>query len=211
MPEWGHTARSTWRATCGSGAVNAWNDGDHHAWILGGAWSDPDYMFTVPYHLPPTDRSSQNGFRLVRYVDPVADELQASVALLRRDYDDIQPVSDEVFEAYRRIYAYTRTDLNPSVESRDESAPDWIREEIHLDTSDGEGRIPLLLFLPKEGKPPYQVVVRFPGLGAFANQRSHERVSAGNDRIFRPERTSGGAPHLRGLVRAIHRCARPIW
>ncbi len=35
-------------------------------WILGGAWNDPSYMFSVPNSLPPDDRSPANGFRCMR-------------------------------------------------------------------------------------------------------------------------------------------------
>lgn len=167
---------------------NVWDDDDGHRWVLGGAWSDADYMFTVPYHLPPWDRSEQNGFRLVRYVDAVADEVAAPVAILRRDYDEVEPLSDEVFEAYTRVYAYPRSDLNAIVDSRDESASDWIREQIRIDTADGSEQIPVVVFLPKSVEPPYQVAVFFPGLGAFSNRRSHDDLGPGPDFVVRSGR-----------------------
>src|SRR5207302_2058446 len=44
-----------------------WNARGHERYILGGAWSEPTYMFGVAEALSPFDRSPSNGFRCVKY------------------------------------------------------------------------------------------------------------------------------------------------
>ena len=55
-------------------------------------------------------------------------------------------------------------------------------------TSDGEGRIPMILFIPKGVEPPYQVAVFFPGLGSFSNRRSQDDLGPALDFVIRSGR-----------------------
>ena len=103
----------------------------------------------------------------------------ASVEILTRDHLTVDPVSDEVFQAYKEQFYYWRSPLNAEVESRDESAEDWIRETVSFDTAYGGERMRAHLFLPKNAEPPYQTVVHFPHSGAFTTQDSSDGVQPG--------------------------------
>ncbi len=192
-------ARLRWEVTPGLGPFGTldmagnvrewcWNQaGDHH-WILGGSWGDPEYMFTVPYHLPPLDRSAANGFRLASY-EPVDAELENEVSVLARDYTGVEPITDAVFEAYARLFSYAPSPLDVRVDAVDESAEDWTRETISFAAAYGGERVTVNLWLPRRGTPPFQVIVYFPGLGAFANERSSADLAPGNrDFILRSGR-----------------------
>ncbi len=146
-----------------------WNLGEgDRRWSLGGAWNDPVYMSSVRLDLPPFNRSPENGFRSVRYLrqESPADSLTGAVETQFPDYRAAQPVSDDVFEAYKRMFAYFPTSLNDTVEFTDSSQVYWTRERISIDAA-YEDRVTVQLFLPKGYQPPYQLVVVFPGLGAF--------------------------------------------
>ena len=155
-----------------AGNVREWcsNQSGENRWILGGAWNDHAYMFLVPYSLPPIDRAAINGFRLVKYSqnERVAD-LSKPIEVFRRDFRTVKPVSDEVFEVFKRQFAYTPTPVDAKAEGTDSSSLDWIRETVSIDTGYGE-RMLVQLFLPKTGQGPRQVVVFIPGLGQFLSR-----------------------------------------
>ncbi len=64
------------------------------------------------------------------------------------------PVSDEIFEVYRRLYAYDASPLNAELIKR-EDAEHWMRDEIEIDASYGNERLTAFLYLPHDVEPPY--------------------------------------------------------
>ena len=146
-----------------------WNDAGDGKYILGGGWNDPEYAFIDAYAQSAWDRSPINGFRCIKYLKEEANlaELQRPLERMKRNFRKERPVSDEVFKAFKRLYAYDKTELNPKIESEDRSSPDWIRQRISFDAAYGHERIIALLFLPKSFTPPFQVVVLFPGSTAL--------------------------------------------
>ena len=152
-----------------AGNVREWsvNNAGDNRWILGGSWSDHAYMYVVPYSLPPLDRSTVNGFRLVRYSEKerVA-ELSEPIEVFRRDFRTAKPVSDEVFDVFKRQFTYTAAAVAAKLETKDTSALDYVRERVSIDTGYGD-RMAVDLFIPKTGASTYQVVVYYPGLTGF--------------------------------------------
>jgi dienelactone hydrolase len=140
-----------------------WNGSGTDRFLLGGGWSDPEYMFTDANAQSPLAREETNGFRLVVSLD------DTNLALARepidrpiRDYFSENPVSDEIFEVYRRLYAYDATALNDEVVISEE-VEHWTREEIELDAAYGNERLTVFLYLPRDAEPPYRPIVFFPG------------------------------------------------
>jgi predicted esterase len=78
-------------------------------------------------------------------------------------------VSDEVFAAYEGVYAYERAPLNAVSEAREETRI-WTRERITFDAAYGAERVVLYLYLPRNGVPPYQTVVYWPGVDAVTTR-----------------------------------------
>ena len=62
--------RTTWRATCASGPGTPTAT---RRYTLGGAWSDPTYLYTGPDALDPMDRSPILGLRCALYEKPPPD------------------------------------------------------------------------------------------------------------------------------------------
>ena len=94
-----------------------------------------------------------------------------------RDYGKEKPVADEVFEAYRGIYAYDPNDLEAEVEAVDDRASHWRRETVSFGAAYGAERVTAPLFVPRNAAPPYQTVIWFPGNDAFF-LRSSERLAS---------------------------------
>jgi dienelactone hydrolase/predicted Ser/Thr protein kinase len=140
-----------------------WNEvGKNLRFILGGAWKSQTYLYADPEALSPFDRSPINGFRCVRNTGALPPEVTSPKALYVRDFSKAKPASDEVFRAYRTMYAYDQTPLNAKLEGVEEDSRDWRKEKITFDAAYGRERMSAYLFLPKNVRPPYQTVVFFP-------------------------------------------------
>jgi eukaryotic-like serine/threonine-protein kinase len=147
----------------------AWNESSGgRRWILGGAWNDASHLFVLPNALPPFDRSAINGFRCAQYEsDRVPEALLSRVEIYSRDNRTAKAVSDEVYEVFKRQFSYDKSPLNDRVDATDTSGPGWIRETISFDAGYESARVLAHVYLPRDAKPPYQLVIFFPGLGPF--------------------------------------------
>jgi formylglycine-generating enzyme required for sulfatase activity/dienelactone hydrolase/predicted Ser/Thr protein kinase len=158
-----------------------WNASDRGKgrFILGGGWSDPDYAFADSYAQPPFDRSPTNGFRCIRYLEQESNltALQRAIDRPHRDFLAEKPVPDAVFAQYLRQFAYDKTPLDAKIEE-EKTMPSGVRQKITFNAAYGSERMMAYLFLPTKGKPPYQVVVEFPGSGAITT-RSSESLDLG--------------------------------
>ncbi|MCZ6917507.1 MAG: protein kinase [Gemmatimonadetes bacterium] len=136
--------------------------------ILGGGWSDAYYQFALHNAQWPFDRSETNGFRLVTYLEDTATVALASRAVEApfRDFLNETPVSDDVFDIFKRMYAYDPSPLN-AVAAAVDTGRNWVREQILFDAAYGSEQVILYLYLPLGGEPPYQTVLYYPGSGVF--------------------------------------------
>ena len=136
-------------------------DGDLR-FILGGSWKSPNYLYTSPEALSPFDRSDTNGFRCVRNLGAIPAAAAQPIHRLARDFAKYKPVSDDVFRAYKLLYAYPNTPLNAVDEGVVKETVDWREEKVTFDTAYNGERMAAYLFLPKRARPPYQTVLFFP-------------------------------------------------
>jgi dienelactone hydrolase len=168
-----------------------WNEAEGgRRYILGGGWNEPTYMFVDQDAQSPWERAPAFGVRCVRYVSPggrVA-ETARKVEPLFRDYSKEKPVSDEVFRAYRGLYAYDRAPLNAVVEGVDQTTDDWTRQRISLDAAYGNERLIVYLYLPRNAAAPYQTVVYFPWSNAIHMDRIGDTPSRYADLVPRSGR-----------------------
>jgi formylglycine-generating enzyme required for sulfatase activity/tRNA A-37 threonylcarbamoyl transferase component Bud32 len=132
-------------------------------YTLGGAWNDPAYLFTGSDARPPLDRSPTNGFRCAAYETPLDPALLAELPRLPRT-STAAVVSDEVFDVFRRLFAFDTRPLNSTVHGVDTSSPDWDVHLVSFDAAYGDERVLARLYFPKPeaAAPPYQTVIYFP-------------------------------------------------
>lgn len=143
-----------------------WNETQDGRAIMGGGWNDVSYVYSGLGQAPPFDRSLKNGFRCVIYSDPATIPEAAFQSFHwegGRDFYQEEPVSGEVFEVYRKQFLYDRTDLQATIEEKDETRDIWIREKVTFRAAYENERMIAYLYLPREGKPPYQTLIFFPG------------------------------------------------
>ena len=115
-----------------------------------------------PEALSPFDRSALNGFRCVVNEGDIPADALAPRPPLNRNFSKATPATDDMFAAYRAMYAYDKTPLDAKLEGLPEDAEHWTRQRITFNTAYGKGRMAAYLFLPKGVRPPFQVVVFFP-------------------------------------------------
>jgi eukaryotic-like serine/threonine-protein kinase len=108
---------------------------------------------------------------------PIEELVTRPVERLTRDYSKEKPPSDQVFEVYKRFFAYDKIDLKPQVESVDDSSEYWRKERITFNAAYGNERMVAYLFLPKHAAPPYQTIIYYPHSGAL-EQKSSETVES---------------------------------
>jgi dienelactone hydrolase len=173
----GHPALSPAGAMDMAGNVKEWCAnavaGSQDRYLLGGSWRDPVHMFTFADARPPFDRSDDNGFRLVSYLDtPLPTAMTGPIGGTTRDFGAERPVSDQVFAAYRGLFAYDPRPLDARIDTRDDSAAHWVVEKASFRAAYDDERVPAFVYLPKHVRPPYQAVLFMPGAGAVLNASS---------------------------------------
>ncbi|MEO5825701.1 MAG: protein kinase [Gemmatimonadales bacterium] len=167
-----------------AGNVREWIENDAGRdlrYILGGGWSDPTYAFVDAYAQPPMDRSVINGIRLATYAATDSGVVLAQAPLPRKftDYKTVTPVADAVFAGFLPLFEYDPIPLDANVESTDTTSEEWNAEFVSFTAAYGGERMQAWVFLPKQGTPPYQTVVYFPGSGALNASTSAERRDMG--------------------------------
>jgi dienelactone hydrolase len=159
-----HQGISPWGTYDMAGNVREWvvNAAGDSRYTLGGAWSDPTYLFTGPDALDPFDRSPIQGFRCALYTAPPPQEAFGPIGTIFRDYSKETPATDAIFAVYRRLHHYDAGPLDTRTESPDADSEYWKEQHVSYAAAYGNERIPATLFLPKNAAPPYQAVIYFP-------------------------------------------------
>jgi DNA-binding winged helix-turn-helix (wHTH) protein len=154
-----------------AGNVKEWvsNSTGSKRYVLGGAWNEPVYMFTTWDAQSPFTRRPNSGFRCIKVDRPedLSPALTAVIHTPSRDVRSMKPVSSAVFEAWRSLYSFDHGDLKVKAEFVNDTSPDWRMEKVSYAAAYGDERILAYLFLPKNAKPPYQVMIGFSG-GTFS-------------------------------------------
>ena len=203
-----HTGISGFGAYDMAGNVKEWcqnsaGGGELRA-ILGGGWNEPSYAYRDEDAQDPFTRAATYGLRCAAYPSDVPPAALAPMGKATRDYSTEKPVGDDVFEIFRRMYAYDKVPLDAKTESVDDSNENWRKEKVSYRAAYGGERIPAYLYLPKNAKPPYQTVLWVPGGYAWALAQQRNRRGDGILQFPAPHRTSGSLSGVPGDIRAAH-------
>ena len=150
------------------GNVSEWiyNSSRNDRYVLGGNFKEPTYMFNMKLQSSPWTRNELIGFRCMKYIENILDpDLIQNLDQGNRDYTNLQPVSDEIFQVYKDLLEFERIDLNPTIISQT-ITEDWSMQTISVEVPYEDAPMKILIWLPVDYKPPYQAIVYFPGLGS---------------------------------------------
>jgi predicted esterase len=158
-----------------AGNLKEWcsNAVDNRRYILGGGWTEPPYVFNDWDAQDPMMRNPTYGFRCAKFVTPPPPEVFAP--RLRPPVPDLsmeRPVDDAAFQLLRRFYGYDRAPLDVRQEGTDDTAQHWRQEKVSFTAAYGGERVPAYLLLPRNAKPPYQVVLYAPSASAAYQHNS---------------------------------------
>ena len=147
-----------------AGNVREWcfNQTGDSRHILGGAWSEPDYLYRDTDAADPYDRSAINGFRCMLTTESPPEAALIAIEHPIEDHRQDTAVDDDVFALLLQSFDYDDRGLDLRVESTDDGPEQWRHEIVSVRTAYGDERMPIHLFLPKNVDPPYQTVVYFP-------------------------------------------------
>jgi eukaryotic-like serine/threonine-protein kinase len=85
----------------------------------------------------------------------------------------MKPASDATFQSWRTVlYSSDRGPLHVKTEFVSDSSREWRKEKVSYAAAYSDERIPAYLYLPKNAKPPYQVMVAFTGSTGFYERSS---------------------------------------
>jgi serine/threonine protein kinase len=147
-----------------AGNVREWclNRIGDQRYILGGAWSDPDYLYRGSDAADPFNRLALNGFRCMKTAEPPPAEALVAIEYPVVDHRQDTAIDDDAFAMVRQSFDYDDRDLDPRIQSTDDRPEHWRHEVVSVRAAYGEERLPIHLYVPKNVDPPYQAVVYFP-------------------------------------------------
>jgi pimeloyl-ACP methyl ester carboxylesterase len=168
---------------------------------LGGAWSDPSYIYLIPEARPPFDRGAENGFRCIRRLEQGELSPLALAPIEKtgwRDFSLERPVKDELYTTFERFFDKERVALEPRIESTDDSAERWIKQKVSYAAGYGDERLVAWLYLPRNATPPYQAIIQMGGVESFFPGSSEAEGS-----IF--------GTHSENILRGGRAILLPLW
>jgi dienelactone hydrolase len=173
--------------------------------VIGNDWQQAAYNYTLRASLPRLTRSDKLSLRLMRVPGgeppPATRGAMDQLRTLARTPAQLQPASEETYNAYTQLYAYRRGELNATAPAVAAETADWTRERVTIDTGYGGERMDVNLFIPRTARPPYQAVVFFPTFGQVSFPLSSAELGPG--------------PGLEGLIDFVWKSGRvlvyPIW
>jgi eukaryotic-like serine/threonine-protein kinase len=132
--------------------------------VMGGDYASPTYMYANLSPEPPLTRSARIGMRLA--VSESAPP-ESTLSLPGSTAPELpEPVAEEVFDTFRRLYGYDPMDAPATLESRSEHAH-WRLEVWRVPAAYGDQSFRLKLYLPAQGRAPFQTILYGPHAGAM--------------------------------------------
>ncbi len=152
-----------------AGNVREWcaNELDSGRVTQGGSWEDSPFHVTHLIAKDAFDRSPGNGVRLMSATDPESTLTVVSGRIRRAvapDFGKMTPVSDAVFDGFRRMYDYDKRPLETKLEAEgDTPTAHW--QKVSFTAGYVGPRMAAYLFFPKDASPPFEPVIQWGNSG----------------------------------------------
>ena len=156
-----------------------WNAWGEKRFLLGGAWDDPEYRFSMAGAAEPWERRPTYGFRLATYPEAPAERYLAAVDLPEVDYFTVAPSSDAEAEFARRSAAYDPTPLHVKEEGALDLGTGGQALRVTVDGAYRGERLPIYLLMPEGVSPPYQAVVWMGGIDILIQRNTEDWIRRG--------------------------------
>ena len=139
--------------------------------VTGGSWEDPIYLYSAYGAVDAGASTPTLGFRCARLANAADTSDQGSFRIPSESRTPVYtPVAASQLPALLAHYRYDNRPLDAAIVDTVES-PDWTRLKLRYVALEGDTAL-AYLYLPKQGKPPYQAMVYVASSAAFAQIRT---------------------------------------
>ena len=139
--------------------------------IMGGAYNESSYTFNNYYSLSPFDRAIGNGFRLSKNLtNSNQSNLDNEIIPdFKRNFDDLEDVSDEVFEVYKSQFDYNQP-LNSKTTNIENFQDGYTAQKFEMETTyESDEKLTGYIVFSNKFKDKYNPVIVFPNAGSIGN------------------------------------------
>jgi len=149
-------------------ALNPNGDKNEKFSIMGGAFNESSYTFKNYYSLSPFDRAIGNGFRLSKNLTNKKSNLDSNtIPYFKRNFDDLEDVSDEVFEIFKSQFEYNKT-LNAKTSNIKGLQDGYLAQKFEMETTyESEEKLFGYVIYSNKFKEKLNPVIVFPAAGSI--------------------------------------------
>ena len=162
-------------------ALNPNGDEKEKYSIMGGAYNEASYTFNNYYSLSPFDRSIGNGFRLSKNLSNKQSELDNEIIPdFKRNFDELEDVSDEVFEVYKSQFDYGNKPLNSITTNIEDFNEGYTAQKFELETTyQSDEKLTGYIVFSNKFKDKYSPVIIFPNASSIGTNNDSEFPNLG--------------------------------
>ena len=162
-------------------ALNPNGDEKEKYSIMGGAYNEASYTFNNYYSLSPFDRSIGNGFRLSKNLSNKQSELDNEIIPdFKRNFDELEDVSDEVFEVYKSQFDYGNKPLNSITTNIEDFNEGYTAQKFELETTyESDEKLTGYIVFSNKFKDKYSPVIIFPNASSIGTNNDSDFPNLG--------------------------------
>ncbi len=162
-------------------ALNPNGDEKEKYSIMGGAYNEASYTFNNYYSLSPFDRSIGNGFRLSKNLSNKQSELDNKIIPdFKRNFDELEDVSDEVFEVYKSQFDYGNKPLNSITTNIEDFNEGYTAQKFELETTyESDEKLTGYIVFSNKFKNKYSPVIIFPNASSIGTNNDSDFPNLG--------------------------------
>ena len=145
--------------------------------IMGGAFNEASYTFNNYYSLSPFDRSIGNGFRLSKNLTNGESNLDDEIIPnFKRNFYNIENVSDEVFEVYKSQFSYENMPLNSMTKNIEKFQDGYTAQRFEMNTTyESDEKLFGFILYSNKFKDKYDPIIIYPTAGSIGTN-SHNNL-----------------------------------
>lgn len=147
--------------------------------IMGGAFNESSYTFNNYYSLSPFDRSIGNGFRLSKNLTNGQSELDNDIIPeFKRNFYEIEDVSDEVFDVYKSQFDYDSQPLNSKTSNIESFRDGYTAQRFEMNTTyENDEKLFGFILYSNKFKDKYDPIIIYPTAGSIGTNNHNNLLN----------------------------------
>ncbi len=147
--------------------------------IMGGAFNESSYTFNNYYSLSPFDRSIGNGFRLSKNLTNGQSKLDNDIIPeFKRNFYEIEDVSDEVFDVYKSQFDYNSQPLNSKTSNIESFRDGYTAQRFEMNTTyENDEKLFGFILYSNKFKDKYDPIIIYPTAGSIGTNNHNNLLN----------------------------------